>query len=149
MVEQLPITSSKETLSKVLLSLHISITAGYTSTAYFWSGQGVPLRYCGTTAIEGFDEVIIQGSTDPKNPKFSGFYVKNNKVVAVVSIGTDPTVSLSAELLYGTPYNSKRLIFRGPIPACGYLKIRYGYTTNGFTRRGCAIGDMQLVVDGI
>jgi apoptosis-inducing factor 3 len=49
----------------------------------------------------GFDDVIIQGSTDPKNPKFSAFYVKDNKVIAVVSIGTDPTVSLSAELLYG------------------------------------------------
>lgn len=107
MVEQLPITSSKEALSKVFLFLHISITVGHTSTAYFWSGQGVQLRYCGTTAIEGFDEVIIQGSTDPKAPKFSGFYVKDNRVVAVVSIGTDPTVSLSAELLYGTPCTQK------------------------------------------
>jgi apoptosis-inducing factor 3 len=74
---------------------------GYTSTAYFWSAQGSQLRYCGTTAIQGFDDVIIQGSTDPKDPKFSAFYVKDNKVIAVVSIGMDPTVSLSAELLYG------------------------------------------------
>ena len=59
------------------------------------------MRYCGTTAIDGFDDVIVQGSTDPDNPKFSAFYVKNNKVVAVVSMGTDPTVSLSAELFYG------------------------------------------------
>jgi apoptosis-inducing factor 3 len=60
------------------------------------------MRYCGTTAIDGFDDVILQGSTDPKAPKFAAFYVKDNKVVAVVSIGTDPTVSLSSELLYGT-----------------------------------------------
>lgn len=73
-----------------------------TSTAYFWSAQGSQLRYCGTTAIDGFDDVILQGNTDPKDPKFSAFYVKDNKVVAVVAIGTDPTVSLSAELLYGT-----------------------------------------------
>jgi apoptosis-inducing factor 3 len=59
------------------------------------------MRYCGTTAIDGFDDVIVQGSMDPKHPKFSAFYVKDNKVVAVVSIATDPTVSLSAELLYG------------------------------------------------
>lgn len=59
------------------------------------------MRYCGTTAINGFDEVIVQGSTDPTNPKFSAFYVKDNKVTAVVSIGMDPTVSLSAELFYG------------------------------------------------
>ena len=60
------------------------------------------MRYCGTTAIGGFDDVIIQGDTNPKDPKFSAFYVKDNKVIAVVSIATDPTVSLSAELLYGT-----------------------------------------------
>ena len=60
------------------------------------------MRYCGTTAIDGFDDVILQGSTDPKAPKFTAFYVKDNKVVAVVSIATDPTVSLSSELLYGT-----------------------------------------------
>ena len=62
------------------------------------------MRYCGTTAIDGFDDVIVQGSTDPKSPKFSAFYVKDNKVIAVLSIGTDPTVSLSAELLYGIKY---------------------------------------------
>ena len=59
------------------------------------------MRYCGTTAILGFDDVIIQGSTDPKDPKFSAFYVKNNDVIAVLGMQTDPTVSLSAELLYG------------------------------------------------
>ena len=60
------------------------------------------MRFCGTTAIDGFDDVIIQGETNPKDPKFSAFYVKDNKVIAVVSIATDPTTSLSAELLYGT-----------------------------------------------
>jgi apoptosis-inducing factor 3 len=59
------------------------------------------MRYCGTTAIDGFDDVIVQGSTDPTAPKFSAFYHKDNKVVAVLSISMDPTVSLSAELLYG------------------------------------------------
>jgi apoptosis-inducing factor 3 len=77
------------------------LTLGHTSTAYFWSAQGAQMRYCGTTAIDGFDDVIVQGSTDPKNPKFSAFYYKNNKVIAVLSISMDPTVSLSAELLYG------------------------------------------------
>jgi apoptosis-inducing factor 3 len=74
---------------------------GYTSTVFFWSAQGSQLRFAGTTAIDGFDDVIIQGSTDPKDPKFSAFYVKENKVIAVLGMGTDPTVSLSAELLYG------------------------------------------------
>jgi len=73
---------------------------GYTSTAYFWSAQGAQLRYSGTTAIDGFDEVIINGSTDIKDPKFVAYYVKNDAVVAVVSMGADPAVSLSAELFY-------------------------------------------------
>jgi hypothetical protein len=81
----------------------IFLILGYTSTTYFWSAQGSQLRYAGTTAIDGFDDVIIQGSTDPKEPKFSAFYIKDNKVIAVMGMGTDPTVSLSAELLYGIP----------------------------------------------
>ena len=64
----------------------IELTVGHTSTAYFWSAQGAQMRYCGTTAIDGFDDVIVQGSTDPKAPKFSAFYDKDNKVVAVLSI---------------------------------------------------------------
>lgn len=76
---------------------------GYTSTAYFWSAQGTQMRFSGTTAIDGFDEVIIQGSTDIKDPHFAAYYVKNNAVVAVVSMGADPVVSLTAELLYGKP----------------------------------------------
>jgi hypothetical protein len=82
-------------------SLSTPLIVGYTSTVFFWSAQGSQMRYAGTTAIDGFDDVIVQGSTDPKDPKFSAFYVKDNKVIAVLGIGTDPTVSLSAELLYG------------------------------------------------
>jgi NADH dehydrogenase FAD-containing subunit len=91
------------------------ILLGYTSTTYFWSAQGSQLRYAGTTAIEGFDDVIIQGSTDPKQPKFSAFYVKDNKVIAVMGMGTDPTVSLSAELLYGTLLSN--ILFHPLFPA--------------------------------
>jgi len=90
------------------------ILLGYTSTTYFWSAQGSQLRYAGTTAIDGFDDVIIQGSTDPKEPKFSAFYVKDNKVIAVMGMGTDPTVSLSAELLYGTLLSD--ILFHPPFP---------------------------------
>jgi apoptosis-inducing factor 3 len=80
---------------------HSVLTLGYTSTIFFWSAQGVQMRYCGTTAVHGFDEVIVHGSADPQNPKFTAFYVKDNKVVAVMSMGTDPSVSLSAELFHG------------------------------------------------
>jgi Reductase C-terminal len=96
------------------IHLHVGLMLGMTSTAFFWSAQGAQLRFCGTTGIDGFDEVILQGDTNPLNPTFSGFYVKNNKVVAVVSVGTDPTVSLSAELLYGIS-SHKSLICRGQV----------------------------------
>ena len=88
----------------MVASTIIILTVGHKSTIYFWSAQGAPMRYCGTTAIDGFDEVIVQGSTDPKSPKFTAFYVKDDKVVAVFGIATDPTISLSSELLYGAAF---------------------------------------------
>jgi len=139
MAERSPITLLRETRLRVS-DIITWVTIGYTSTAYFWSAQGYPLRFCGTTAIDGFDDVIVQGSIDPKDPKFSGFYVKDNKVVAVVGIGTDPTVSLSAELLYGKIRSLPKLISRGAIPARGCLEVRDGHPTYGFVRcGGCVI----------
>ncbi|KAI9199340.1 uncharacterized protein BJ171DRAFT_631816 [Polychytrium aggregatum] len=76
---------------------------GFQSVPYFWSTQyGKSLRYSGHCR-EGFDEVIIQGSTD-LNPDGSGlgfcaFYVKNSQVVAASSIARDPVVSHFSELL--------------------------------------------------
>ncbi|EMD31273.1 hypothetical protein CERSUDRAFT_89128 [Gelatoporia subvermispora B] len=61
----------------------------------FWSAQGQQLRYCGVGA--GFDDVIINGSTDEM--KFVAYYVKDNKVVAVASMQRDPVVSKASELL--------------------------------------------------
>ena len=100
MVEQLPITSSRVMLLKVRNRM-TELTTGYASTLYFWSALGFQLRFCGTTAIHGFDNLIIHGSAEPDNPKFTAFYIKDNKVVAVASMGTDPSVSLSAELFRG------------------------------------------------
>jgi hypothetical protein len=43
------------------------------------------------------DDVIIQGSFEEN--KWAGFYVKGNEVLAVISMGYDPVVSKSAELM--------------------------------------------------
>jgi len=110
---------------------------GYTSTTYFWSAQGQQLRYSGTTAVDGFDDVIVQGSTDPKDPKFSAFYVKDNKVIAVATIGTDPTASLTAELLYGKTIHfccRHVNVCRGTVSARRFVEIRNGCETYGFGR---------------
>lgn len=114
------------------------MTSGYTSTAYFWSAQGAQLRYSGTTAIDGFDDVIINGSTDIKDPHFVAYYVKDNAVVAVVSMGADPAVSLSAELLYGISRDA-HLICRGTLSTAGNFEGWPRYTTDGLAWWSCAV----------
>lgn len=70
----------------------------YNATLFFWSAQGSQLRYCGTTAPPvGFDDVMIQGSLD--DATFAALYLKEDKVVAVASMGYDPAVALSSQLM--------------------------------------------------
>lgn len=71
----------------------------FKNVPYFWSAQGAQLRYCGNNspANGGWDDLVIQGSL--KETKFAGFYTKGDEVVAVVSMGYDPAVSKSAELM--------------------------------------------------
>lgn len=73
--------------------------SSFKNVPYFWSAQGAQLRYCGNNspANGGWDDLIIQG--DLKETKFAGFYTKGETVVAVVSMGYDPAVSKSAELM--------------------------------------------------
>lgn len=66
------------------------------SVPYFWTTQyGKSLRYCGHA--HSFDELYIDGSLE--DLKFAGYYIKNDKVLAVISLNMDPIVSASAELL--------------------------------------------------
>jgi NADPH-dependent 2,4-dienoyl-CoA reductase/sulfur reductase-like enzyme len=62
----------------------------------FWSAQGGQLRYCGHTP-DGFDEVILKGQ--PEEAKFVAFYAKGEEIIAVASMGMDPVVMKSAELM--------------------------------------------------
>lgn len=66
----------------------------------FWSAVGAQLRYCGHTP-EGFDEVIINGTTDVSEGKqsFVAYYTKGEDVVAVASMMKDPYMVQSAELM--------------------------------------------------
>jgi NADPH-dependent 2,4-dienoyl-CoA reductase/sulfur reductase-like enzyme len=65
-------------------------------TPVFWSALTAQLRYCGNT-IGGYDDVIIQGSLE--EGKWAAFYTKGETVVAVASMGKDPVMSQSAELM--------------------------------------------------
>ncbi|KAI9682164.1 MAG: hypothetical protein M1817_000218 [Caeruleum heppii] len=63
----------------------------------FWSAQGGQLRYCGNTP-HGFDDIVMQGQPE-KEGKFAAFYTKGDTVVAVATMGMDPIMVKSAELM--------------------------------------------------
>ena len=67
-------------------------------TPIFWSALGTQIRYCGNT-MAGFDDVIIKGKTDVPGPAFAAFYTKGEDVVAVLTMGKDPVMVKSAELM--------------------------------------------------
>ncbi|KAM5466387.1 Apoptosis-inducing factor 1 [Microsporum audouinii] len=62
----------------------------------FWSALGAQLRYCGNT-MNGYDDVVMKGELE--NAKFAAFYTLGDTVVAVATMGMDPIVSKSAELM--------------------------------------------------
>jgi len=80
----------------------------------FWSALGSQLRYCGHTP-EGFDDVIIQGSTDVSEGKqsFVAYYAKGEEIVAVASMQKDPYMTQSAELMARGAMPSKSEINKG------------------------------------
>ncbi len=65
-------------------------------TPVFWSALTGQLRYCGNTA-NGWDDVVLQGNAE--EGKFVAYYCKGETVVAVASMGVDPAMSKSAELM--------------------------------------------------
>lgn len=76
----------------------------------FWSALGAQLRYCGSTAI-GYDSVLMKG--EPENAKFAAYYCKDDTVVAVATMGMDPIMAKSAELMRRKSMPSKSQIESG------------------------------------
>jgi NADPH-dependent 2,4-dienoyl-CoA reductase/sulfur reductase-like enzyme len=62
----------------------------------FWSALGAQLRYCGNTA-NGWDDSILDGN--PAEGQFVIYYTKGETVVAMASMGRDPLMVQSAELM--------------------------------------------------
>ncbi|GKZ99289.1 hypothetical protein AnigIFM60653_003496 [Aspergillus niger] len=62
----------------------------------FWSALGAQLRYCGST-VGGWDDLVMKG--EPENAKFAAYYCKGDTVVAVATMGMDPVMVKSAELM--------------------------------------------------
>ncbi|KAF2713563.1 rubredoxin-NAD(+) reductase [Pleomassaria siparia CBS 279.74] len=76
----------------------------------FWSALGSQLRYCGNTA-GGYDDVVIVG--EPEKPSFIAYYTQGETVVAVASMGKDPYVMQSAELMRRQKMASKSELKKG------------------------------------
>lgn len=69
----------------------------FSSVPFFWTVLfGKSLRYCGHAL--SWDDIIYNG--EPEERKFSAFFVKDDKVLAVCSLNSDPVVAQAAELMY-------------------------------------------------
>ncbi|KAK0732903.1 cytochrome P450 [Lasiosphaeria miniovina] len=66
-------------------------------TPVFWSALGAQMRYCGNTMASGWDDVVLQGT--PDQGKWAAFYTKGETVVAMASVGMDPVMAQSAQLM--------------------------------------------------
>lgn len=76
----------------------------------FWSALGAQLRYCGNT-VNGYDDVFLHG--EPENAKFVAYYCNGDTVVAVATMGMDPLMAKSAELMRRGNMPSKKEIVGG------------------------------------
>ncbi|KAI2640172.1 hypothetical protein GGS21DRAFT_487917 [Xylaria nigripes] len=79
-------------------------------TPVFWSALAGQLRYCGST-VNGWDDLVLQGS--PAEAKFVAYYCKGDTVVAVASMGKDPAMTKSAELMREGAMPSKGQLQKG------------------------------------
>ncbi|KAJ5631768.1 Apoptosis-inducing factor 1 [Penicillium longicatenatum] len=76
----------------------------------FWSALGAQLRYCGNT-VGGYDDVVMKG--EPENGKFAAYYTSGDVVVAVATMGMDPIMSKSADLMKRGKMPGKKEIVSG------------------------------------
>jgi len=82
------------------------------SIPYFWTTQyGKSIRYCGHAL--SWDEIHFEGSLEEL--KFVGYYIKNDTVVAAVSLGMDPIVSAVVELMHAGKMPSGKEIKSGGV----------------------------------
>jgi NADPH-dependent 2,4-dienoyl-CoA reductase/sulfur reductase-like enzyme len=79
----------------------------------FWSALGSQLRYCGSTA-NGWDSLVLKG--EPENMKFAAYYAKGDTIAAVATMGMDPIMSKSVELMMAGKMPSKAELEAGTDP---------------------------------
>lgn len=79
----------------------------------FWSALGSQLRYCGNT-VNGWDELVLKGQ--PEEGKFAAYYAKGDTIVAMASMGMDPIMTASAELMRAGKMPGKSALQTGTNP---------------------------------
>ncbi|TQV92287.1 hypothetical protein V2A60_006975 [Cordyceps javanica] len=79
----------------------------------FWSALGAQLRYCGNAspAVGGWDDLVLHG--DLEQGKFIAYYTRGDTVVAAASMGMDPAVMQSSELMRLGKMPSKSMLEAG------------------------------------
>ncbi|KAK3317143.1 cytochrome P450 [Cercophora scortea] len=80
-------------------------------TPVFWSALGAQLRYCGNTMASGWDDLVLQGK--PDEGKWAAYYTKGETVVAMASMGMDPAMAQSAQLMQLGRMPSKKQLLDG------------------------------------
>ncbi|KAM7205456.1 hypothetical protein V8F20_003225 [Naviculisporaceae sp. PSN 640] len=75
-------------------------------TPVFWSALGAQLRYCGNTQASGWDDVVLQGN--PDEGKWIAYYTKGDTVVAMASMGADPAMAQTAQMMQQHKMPSKK-----------------------------------------
>lgn len=69
-------------------------------TPVFWSALHSQLRYCGNTMTGGYDDLVLRGGEgEGGEAKWAAFYCRGETVVAMASMGMDPYMSMSAQLM--------------------------------------------------
>jgi NADPH-dependent 2,4-dienoyl-CoA reductase/sulfur reductase-like enzyme len=76
----------------------------------FWSALGSQLRYCGNSML-GWDDLVLRGN--PDEGKFVAYYTKDDTIVAVATMGTDPVMVHAAELMRYNQLPSKSQVKEG------------------------------------
>jgi NADPH-dependent 2,4-dienoyl-CoA reductase/sulfur reductase-like enzyme len=74
----------------------------------FWSALGAQLRYCGYAG--SFDDVVLQ---EKGEGKFVAYYTEGETVVAVATMGVDPVMVQSAELMRAGRMLGKKEVVAG------------------------------------
>lgn len=70
----------------------------YETVPFFWTAQfGMSLRYAGHA--NQFDDIIVDGDLTAKRPKFTAYFVQDEKIAAVATFNNDPQAVAALELL--------------------------------------------------